>query len=58
MMKFVKWAGALVLGVGLSTQALAQGYPNGIVKLVVPYPPGGVVDITGRLLAVELEKVL
>ena len=58
MMKFVKWAGALVLGVGLSTQALAQGYPNGIVKLVVPYPPVGVVDITGRLLAVELEKVL
>ena len=58
MMKIVKWAAALVLGVGLSTQALAQGYPNGIVKLVVPYPPGGVVDITGRLLAVELEKVL
>jgi tripartite-type tricarboxylate transporter receptor subunit TctC len=38
--------------------AYADTYPSKIVKLVVPYPPGGVVDITGRLLATELEKTL
>ena len=36
----------------------AQAYPTKVVKLIVPYPPGGVVDITGRLLASELEKAL
>lgn len=49
-----------VLAIGLSTAmgAWAQKYPSEVVKLIVPYPPGGVVDITGRLLAAELEKTL
>jgi tripartite-type tricarboxylate transporter receptor subunit TctC len=38
--------------------ALAQQYPAKVVRLVVPYPPGGVVDITGRLLADELAREL
>lgn len=42
----------------LSFNLFAETYPSKIVKLVVPYPPGGVVDITGRLLAGELEKTL
>jgi tripartite-type tricarboxylate transporter receptor subunit TctC len=29
-----------------------------VVRLIVPYPPGGVVDITGRLLAEELGREL
>jgi tripartite-type tricarboxylate transporter receptor subunit TctC len=36
----------------------AQDYPNRVVKLVVPYPPGGVVDITGRQLAEQLGREL
>ena len=36
--------------------ALAQDYPTRVVRLIVPYPPGGVVDITGRLLADELAR--
>jgi tripartite-type tricarboxylate transporter receptor subunit TctC len=37
---------------------LAQDYPNRVVRLVVPFPPGGVVDISGRLLADELGRQL
>jgi tripartite-type tricarboxylate transporter receptor subunit TctC len=38
--------------------AYGQPYPSRIIKLIVPYPPGGVVDITGRLLAEHLQKEL
>ena len=38
--------------------ALAQDFPNRVVRLVVPFPPGGVVDISGRLLAEELGRQL
>lgn len=37
---------------------MAQSYPNKSVWLIVPYPPGGVVDISGRQLAQELTRQL
>jgi tripartite-type tricarboxylate transporter receptor subunit TctC len=41
-----------------ATTTFAQPYPDRIIKLVVPYPAGGAVDITGRLLAEYLQKEL
>src|SRR5450432_3595600 len=35
----------------------AQGYPNRPVKLVVPFPPGGSLDFTGRLIAQRLTEM-
>ncbi len=52
-------------GVGLAaalgapaSSALAQNYPNRMVRIVVPQPPGGGVDAVGRILAPRLADAL
>jgi tripartite-type tricarboxylate transporter receptor subunit TctC len=35
-----------------------DAYPSRPITLIVPFPPGGVADITGRPTAIALEKVL
>jgi tripartite-type tricarboxylate transporter receptor subunit TctC len=50
----------LALGAGASTagRAEAQTYPDRLIKIVVPYPPGGPIDITARLVAQRLGPIL
>jgi tripartite-type tricarboxylate transporter receptor subunit TctC len=42
----------------LTIQAGAQNYPERVVKFVNPFPPGGSVDITARMLAQKLSENL
>jgi tripartite-type tricarboxylate transporter receptor subunit TctC len=35
----------------------AQEYPKGVVKLVIPFPPGGPTDVMGRIVAQKLQEV-
>ena len=43
---------------GASTLALAQNYPNKVVKLQVPFAPGGTTDVVARIIADPLGKAL
>ena len=36
----------------------AQAYPNRAIKLIVPFPPGGLIDNVARLISPELSKEL
>jgi tripartite-type tricarboxylate transporter receptor subunit TctC len=38
--------------------ALAQSYPTRAIRLVSPFPPGGSVDVVGRLLAARLSETI
>jgi tripartite-type tricarboxylate transporter receptor subunit TctC len=51
---------ALVVSAGASIagRADAQSYPDRLIKIVVPYPPGGPIDITARLVAQRLGPIL
>lgn len=44
--------------VGLTVAASAQTFPSRPVTLLVPFPPGGVVDTTARVIEAEFAKEL
>ena len=51
----------VVLALGLaavSGTAMSQAYPNKVIKLQVPFAPGGTTDIVARIIADPLGKVL
>lgn len=50
-------AGAAILPLGLPLQA-QEAYPSRPITMIVPFPPGGVADITGRPTAHVMGKLL
>lgn len=49
---------ALAAACVVSTAAMAQTYPNKIIKLQVPFAPGGTTDIVARIIAEPLGRAL
>jgi len=48
----------LLLALLLSATSAFGQYPNKSIRLVSPFPPGGSVDVVGRLLAAKLSETL
>ena len=50
-------ASALAIAVlGAATTAMADTYPSKTVTIVIPFPPGGTLDVIGRMLAQKLTE--
>jgi len=58
MLKKLMLSLAMVAAALVCTSALAQDFPNHPVKIVVPWPPGGNVDITARTLQQAFSEAL
>jgi tripartite-type tricarboxylate transporter receptor subunit TctC len=41
----------------VAAKARAQSFPNGQVRIIVPFPPGGATDVLGRVLATHLQAL-
>lgn len=52
-----RWASGLVFAVTCAN-ALAQGYPNKPLRIVVPFPPGGSADVLARTIGDKLAAAL
>jgi tripartite-type tricarboxylate transporter receptor subunit TctC len=42
----------------MPSAVMGQQYPSKPIRIIVPYPPGGALDVTARAIAVELSKRL
>ena len=49
-------AGALALAGAASAQT--DNYPNKPIRLIAPFPPGGSVDVVGRIVGARLSQLL
>ena len=59
MKRLTSWvAAAALLALGASASVLAQTYPNKVVRLQVPFAPGGTTDIVARVISEPLGKAL
>ena len=56
-MRFLRY-GALVLAIMVSTTSQADDFPTKPIRLIVPFAAGGVVDVSGRLVAEKMAAEL
>jgi tripartite-type tricarboxylate transporter receptor subunit TctC len=58
MRKIVMLLGAMIGAAACAGGALAQGFPNRTVRIVVPYGPGGGVSILAQLVGQKMQEIL
>jgi tripartite-type tricarboxylate transporter receptor subunit TctC len=54
--RFFRFAVLLAMAAATPLLAFAQAWPSGPVRIIVPYVPGGTIDITARLMATRLSQ--
>ena len=50
--------GAAALATAGAGTAMAQAYPAKPIRLIIPFPPGGGSDVTGRIVAMAMSERL
>jgi tripartite-type tricarboxylate transporter receptor subunit TctC len=50
-----RWLIALLAVAAIAASAHAQTFPSKTVRIIVPYPPGGSIDLTARVIAKNLQ---
>jgi tripartite-type tricarboxylate transporter receptor subunit TctC len=48
--------GGLLAFAVVAVAAQAETFPNRTIRIIVPYPPGGSIDLTGRVIAKNLQE--
>ncbi len=56
LMKFIRSFGSVILAWSFALNAAAQTFPAKIVRMIVPYAPGGSVDVLARMVAPKLAE--
>jgi tripartite-type tricarboxylate transporter receptor subunit TctC len=49
------WLVALLAVLAIAAPAPAQTFPSKTIRIIVPYPPGGSIDLTARVIAKNLQ---
>jgi tripartite-type tricarboxylate transporter receptor subunit TctC len=50
-----RWLPAFFAAVAIAAPAQAQTFPNRTIRIIVPYAPGGSIDLTARVIAKNLQ---
>src|SRR5215467_8896068 len=56
--EFLQLGGAVLAAPALICPATAQTYPSRPITMIIPFPPGGNVDLVGRVLAERMRATL
>src|SRR5262245_23251879 len=58
MIKRILFLLTLFLSTLFVPPASAQSYPTKLIKMIVPFPPGGPIDTMARLIALQMSRKL